>query len=49
MHINIPQRCWAKMGEVFSMYAQEMPASDEEEVEGEGEEVEEGAAKEDGE
>ena len=41
-HINIPQHCWSKMGEVFGLYAQELPVSDEEEEEEEGEEGEEG-------
>ena len=37
-HINIPQHCWGKMGEVFGLYAQELPVSEEEEEEeGEGE------------
>ena len=36
-HINIPQLCWSKMGEVFGLYAQELPVSEEEEEEEEGE------------
>ena len=50
-HINIPQHCWSKMGEVFSLYAQELPVSEEEEEEeeeeGEGEGGGEGESKED--
>ena len=42
-HINIPQHCWSKMGEVFSLYAQELPVSEEEEEE--EEEGEEGEGK----
>ena len=44
-HINIPQHCWSKMGEVFGLYAQELPVSEEEEEEeeeGEGGGGEEG-------
>lgn len=36
-HINIPQHCWGKMGEVFGLYAQELPVSEDEEEEEEGE------------
>ena len=44
-HINIPQNCWGKMGEVFGLYASEMPVTeDEEEEEEEGEAEGEGEA-----
>ena len=42
-HINIRQHCWSKMEEVFSLYAQELPVSEEEEEE--EEEGEEGEGK----
>ena len=41
-HINIPHHCWGKMGEVFALYAQELPVSEGEEEEGEGGEGGEG-------
>ena len=48
-HINIPQHCWSKMGEVFGLYAQELPVSEEEEEEEEGEGEEGGGQGGDGE
>ena len=44
-HINIPQHCWSKMGEVFGLYAQELPVSEEEEEEEEEEGEGEGEGK----
>ena len=48
-HINIPQHCWSKMGEVFGLYAQELPVSEEEEEEEEEEGEGEGEGKGEGE